>query len=84
MVNLKEKIHTDQTGKFPHLSIKGNRYIMVAQNIEANYIFMDPMKNRSEGQMMACYQIIVTRMKKAALSLEKKSSTTKHQRRTNI
>ena len=71
MINLKEEIHTDQTGNFPHLSSKGNRYIMVAHNIEANYILMDTMKNRSESQMMACYQLIVNRMKKAGLTLKK-------------
>ena len=25
VIDLKEEIHTDQTGKFPHLSSKGNR-----------------------------------------------------------
>ena len=56
VIDLKEEIHTDQTGNFPHLSSKGNIYIMVAHNINANYIFMDAMKNRSESQMMACHQ----------------------------
>ena len=44
---------------------------MVAHNIDANYIFMDTMKNRSEIQMMACYQRIVNRMKKLGLTLKK-------------
>ena len=70
VINIKEEIHTDQTGKFPHLSSKGNRYIMVAHNIYANYIFMDAMKNRSESQIMECYQRIVNRMKKAGLTLK--------------
>ena len=70
MIDLKGEIHTYQTVKFPHLSSKGNRYIMVAHNIYANYIFMDAMKNRSEIQMMACYQRIVNRMKKAGLTLK--------------
>ena len=30
IIDLKETIYTDQTGQFPHLSSKGNRYIMVA------------------------------------------------------
>ena len=65
VINLKEEIHTDQTEKFPHLYSKENRYIMVAHNIDATYIFMDTMKNRSEIQMMACYQRNVNIMKKA-------------------
>ena len=71
VIDLKEEIHTDQTGKFPHLYSKGNIYIMVAHNIDANYIFMDAMKNISESKMMACYQQIVSRMKKAGLTLRK-------------
>ena len=71
MIDLKEDVHTDQTGKFPHLSSKGNRYIMVAHNIDANYVFMDTMKNRSEIQMTACYQKFFSRMKKAGLTLRK-------------
>ena len=69
VINLKEEIHTDQTGKFPHWSSKWNRYIMVAHNIDANYIFMDTMKNILEIQMIACYQRIVRRMKKVVLTL---------------
>ena len=42
---------------------------MVAHNIDENYIFMDIMKNRSGIQMMACYQRIVSRVKKARLTL---------------
>ena len=71
MIDLKEEIYTDQTRNFPHLSSKGNRYIMVAHNIYANYFFMGAMKNRSERQMMACYQQIVNRMKKTGLTLKK-------------
>ena len=32
---------------------------------------MDAMKNRSESQMMACYQLIVNRMKKAGMTIKK-------------
>ena len=71
VIDKKEEVHTDQTGKFPNLSSKGNRYIIVAHNIYANYIFMDTMKNISEIQMMACYQRIVSRMKKSVLTLRK-------------
>ena len=39
IVDLKETIYTDQTGKFPYLSSKGNRYVMVGIHVDANYIF---------------------------------------------
>ena len=64
-------MYSDQTGKFPYLSSKGNRYIMVAYHTDANYIFQEAMKNRTESQMIKTYQIIVERMKNAGLSIKK-------------
>ncbi len=69
--DLSNTIHTDQTGGFPYTSQRGNRYIMVAIHLVANYIFNEPMKNRTEGQMMAAYQKIINRMRAAGLGLQK-------------
>ena len=64
-------IYTDQTGAFPHVSSRGNRYIMVAVHIDSNYAFQEPMKNRTELEMIRTYQAIVKRMKERNLSLQK-------------
>ncbi len=69
--DLNEEINTNQTGAFPHTSQCGNRYIMVAVHLNANYIFAKPMKNRTEGEMIRVYQKIVNRMKAAGLGLRK-------------
>ncbi|KAL7523225.1 hypothetical protein ACHAWF_000430, partial [Thalassiosira exigua] len=69
--DLQETIYTDQTDQFPYLSSKGNRYIMVGVHIDANYIAMEPMKNRPEGQMIEAYERIVTKFKEAGLSMKK-------------
>jgi hypothetical protein len=69
--DLNEEIHTDQTGAFPHTSQRGNRYIIVAVHLDANYIFAEPMKNRMEGEMIRVYQKILNRMKAAGLGLKK-------------
>ncbi len=50
--DLNEEIHTNQTGAFPHTSQCGNRYIVVAVHLDANFIFTKPMKNRMEGEMI--------------------------------
>ena len=71
MENLNEEIHTNQTGAFPHTSQRGNRYIMVAVYLDANYKFAEPMKNRTEGEMIRVYQKILNRMKAAGLGLRK-------------
>jgi hypothetical protein len=69
--DLNEEIHTNQTGAFPHTSQRGNRYIMVAIHLDANYIFTKLMKNRTEGEMIRVYQKILNRMKTAGLGLRK-------------
>ena len=62
ITDLTKTIHTDQTGGFPFTSQQGNLYIMVAIHLDANYFFNEPMKNRTEGEMMATYQRIIDRI----------------------
>ena len=59
MVDLSKEIHTYQTGAFPHISQQGNRYIMVAIHLDANYKFAEPMKIRAEGEMIRVREIII-------------------------
>ncbi len=70
IVDLANTIHSDQTGAFPFTSQRGNRYIMVFIHVNANYIFCKPMKNKTEGEMIATYQKIVNRMQLASLGLK--------------
>ena len=51
-----EKVYTDQTGKSPVQSSKGNKYVMVMVEIDGNYIDAEPMKNKSEGELIKAYQ----------------------------
>jgi hypothetical protein len=46
--NTCETIHTDQSGRFPVTSSKGNQYIMVLVEVDGIYINAEPMKNKSE------------------------------------
>ena len=59
----KEKMYTDQTGRFPVQSKQGNRYMMVLVEIDSNYIDAEPMKNRSQGEMIRAYQALLERIK---------------------
>jgi hypothetical protein len=45
---LVETIHINQTGAFPVTSQRGYRYIMVGIHIDANYIFCETLKNRTD------------------------------------
>ena len=53
------KIYTDQTGQFPKKSSRGNQYIMVLTKIDSNAILVEPMKNRTLGEMMRAYQLLI-------------------------
>ena len=44
-VDLTGKMYTDQTGRFPFTSIKGNKYILVAYHYDSKTIHVKPQKN---------------------------------------
>jgi hypothetical protein len=61
--DLKETVYTDQTGRFPFCSSKGNRYIMVLCEMDGNVILSEAMKNRTEGEMIKTHRILLQRLK---------------------
>ncbi len=69
--DVSNSIHTDQKGVFPFTSHHGNRYIMVAIHLDANYIFVEPMRSRSKEEMIRAYEKIINRMRLADLGLKK-------------
>ena len=60
--NTSETMHSDQTGRFPATSSRGNKYIMVLVEVDGNYIDTEPMKSKSEGEMIKTYLILWTRL----------------------
>ena len=56
-------IFTDQTGKFPLRSGRGNHYQMVVHDIDSNSTWVEPMKNRTEGEMILARRRALARMK---------------------
>ena len=59
----KEKMFTDQTGKFPYQSVDGHRYLMVLVEIDSNYIDVEPMKSKESKEMVKTYQELLRRIK---------------------
>ena len=60
--NLTETMHTDQTGRFPATSSRGNQYIMVLVEVDGNYIDTEPTKNRTEGSITKAYLTLWARL----------------------
>lgn len=57
--NVWETIFSDQTGKYPVQSKRGNKYIMVMVEIDFNAILVEPMKSRNDGEMICAYDVLV-------------------------
>jgi len=56
-------IYSDQTGRFPMKSSKGNQYIMVLAHIDSGAILVAAMKDRTSGEMIRAYQSLIDRLK---------------------
>jgi hypothetical protein len=59
----KKAMYTDQPGRFPITSAQGHRYMMVAVELDGNYIHAEPMKSRSATELTSAYQRIYARWK---------------------
>ena len=51
-INHKQQIATDQTGKFPFTSNKGNKYIFVLYGYVRNFILICPMNSRADSEFI--------------------------------
>jgi hypothetical protein len=59
----KKSMYTDQTGRFPVVSSRGNKYLMVACELDGNYIDAEPVRDRSASQLTQAYHAIFNRWK---------------------
>jgi hypothetical protein len=59
------KIFTDQTGCFLKKSSCRNQYIMVHIDVNSDAIFVEPMKNRTSGEMIGAYQTLIDHIRTA-------------------
>jgi len=46
---------SDQTGKFPFKSQSGNQHLFVFYHYNSNYIHLEPMKNKSQAELLKVY-----------------------------
>jgi hypothetical protein len=53
------KIFTDLTRRFPKKSSHRNQYLMVHIDVNSDAIFVEPMKNRTSGEMIRAYQTLI-------------------------
>ena len=63
----RSKVWTDQTGRFPNKSSRGNQYVMVMAESDSDAILVEPMKNRTSGEMVRAYQVLIDRLNEAGI-----------------
>ena len=63
----RETMFTDQTGKFPTRSQRGNKYVMVMVEIDINAILVEPMLSRKDAEMIRAYDALLTRLRRAGI-----------------
>jgi hypothetical protein len=63
----RETIFSDQTGKFPTRSQRGNKYIMVMVEIDSNAILVEPMNSKKDTEMIRAYDALILRLKRAGI-----------------
>eukprot|EP00957_Ditylum_brightwellii_P030430 2304799-Ditylum_brightwellii.AAC.1 len=49
------RIYTDQTGRLPVMSSKGNKYVMELYSYDANEIMAEPIKNSIDEELTRAY-----------------------------
>ena len=65
--DMEQKMYTDQTGRFPFQSYKGMQYIMVLYELSSNVILVEPLRNKTSGEMVAAYQKLVDRLEEGGI-----------------
>ena len=55
VIDITGQIFSDQTGRFPVTSSRGNQYIMVVYDYDSAAILAEPLKNRTEGELVRAY-----------------------------
>jgi hypothetical protein len=63
-----QKIWTNQTGKFPKKSRKGNQYIMVLTESDSDVILVEAMKNQSSGETIRVFQKLIDHLHAARIA----------------
>eukprot|EP00804_Cyclotella_cryptica_P028250 CCRYP_014606-RA/>CCRYP_014606-RA protein AED:0.44 eAED:0.44 QI:0/-1/0/1/-1/1/1/0/272 len=68
MYDTRGRVYSDQTGKFPHTSSRGNRYQMILYHTDSNSIWVEPTKNRTEGELILARTQALTQMRACGLT----------------
>ena len=67
-IDVSGKVYTDQTGRFPHASSRGSKYIMVLYDFDSNAILAEPLKTKTEREQLHATTKLHTYLKARGLN----------------
>eukprot|EP00804_Cyclotella_cryptica_P003874 CCRYP_015759-RA/>CCRYP_015759-RA protein AED:0.31 eAED:0.31 QI:0/0/0/1/0/0/3/0/812 len=79
----RDTVYSDQTGQFPHVSSRGYRYQMILYHTDSNSIWVEPTKNRTEGELILARTRALSVCEHVDSHQSAKSSTMKHPQHTS-
>jgi hypothetical protein len=59
-INVTGQIYSDQTGRFPTTSSRGNKYVMIVYDYDSNAILSETLTSRTEAELLRAYTKIHT------------------------
>ena len=65
--DVRNTVFSDQTGKFPTQSQRGNKYIIVMVDIDSNVILVEPINSRKYPELTRAYRTMMTRLKQGGV-----------------
>ena len=71
VIEVKNTIYSDQTGKFPTTSRSGSKYIMVLVEIDSNAILVEPMTSKKDAEMQRAYLKLLQCLKRQRVQVKK-------------
>ena len=66
--NASETVYSDQTGRLPVQSSRGNTSIMCLFDVDANYIAVEPIRSHNDNQMIPAYQKLWARVSRGRVN----------------
>ena len=58
------KAYSDQTGRFPYTSSRGNQYLMIVYDYDSNAILQEPLKNKTAHELSRAWLLLHQKLSK--------------------
>jgi hypothetical protein len=69
VIDLKDTMYTDKTGRFPFVSSLGNGYIMILHHVDSNSSWSKALKNNSKGKLILARRHALAQMAQRGIVL---------------